>query len=151
MTTQVGRQSATDIDNHDLKYLSVGGEKIVTLEPSKNFSFVNLYGSTECTVCVTVLKVERAENNIPIGKPLDNTKLYIVDCNFHRVPIDATGELIIAGTQVGAGYLNRPEKTAEVFIKNPFDGCEYTRAYRTGDIVRYHADGNIEFTGRRDG
>ena len=151
MTTQVCRQFATDIDNHSLKYLSAGGEKLVTLNPPTNYSFINGYGPTECTIFSTTFKVERAEENIPIGKPLDNVKLYVVDQNFNRVPIGALGELIISGIQVGAGYLNRPEKTAEVFIENPFDGGEYSRAYRTGDVVRYRADGNIEFIGRRDG
>lgn len=121
MTTQFGRQFVIDFDNRGLKYLSVGGEKLVTLESPKNFSFVNLYGPTECKICITSFKVERQENNIPIGKPLDNVKLYVVDQNFNRVPIGACGELLAAGLQVGAGYLNRPEKNAEVFIKNPFD------------------------------
>lgn len=151
MTTQVGRQFATDIENKTLKYLTVGGEKLVTLDPPKNFVLVNGYGPTECTILVTAHKVDKLENNIPIGKPVDNVKLYIVDQNFHRVPIGACGELWAAGVKVGAGYLNRPEKTAEVFIKNPFDGGEYSSAYRTGDIVRYREDGNIEFIGRRDG
>lgn len=69
-------------------------------------------------------------------QPLDNVKLYVVDANAHRVPVGACGELIAAGLQVGAGYLNRPEKTAEVFIQNPFDGGEYSRAYRTGALSR---------------
>ena len=151
MTTQVGRQFATDIENHSLKYLTVGGEKLVMLDPPKNFSLINGYGPTECTILITSFKVEKAEDNIPIGKPLDNVKLYVVDANGHRVPVGACGELIAAGVQVGAGYLNRPEKTAEVFIKNPFDGGEYSNAYRTGDVVRWREDGNIEFIGRRDG
>ena len=149
ITTQVGRQLATDFDNRSLKYLSTGGEKLASLDPPKNYNFYNVYGPTECTIFTTTFKVERQENNIPIGKPLDNFKLYIVDQNFNRVPIGAAGELIAAGVQVGAGYLNRPEKTAEVFIRNPFDGGNYANAYRTGDIVRYRADGNIEFIGRR--
>ena len=151
MTTQVGRQFATDIENHSLKYLTVGGEKLVTLDPPKSFALINAYGPTECTILITAFKVDKAEKNIPIGKPIDNVKLYIVDTNGHRVPVGACGELLAAGLHVGAGYLNRPEKTAEVFIKNPFDGGKYANAYRTGDIVRYRADGNIEFIGRRDG
>ena len=151
MTTQVGRQFATDIENKSLKYLTVGGEKLVTLNPPKNYMLVNGYGPTECTILITAFKVEQAEKNIPIGKPLDNVKLYVVDTNGYRVPVGACGELWAAGLHVGAGYLNRPEKTAEVFIKNPFDGGEYENVYRTGDIVRYRADGNIEFIGRRDG
>ena len=77
-------------------------------------------------------------------------KLYVVDTAGHRVPFGALGELLIAGPQVGDGYLNRPEKTAEVFITNPFDSTK-PRMYKTGDIVRYRYDGNIEFIGRRDG
>lgn len=136
MTTQVGRQFATDIENHSLKYLTVGGEKLVTLEPPK-YTLVNAYGPTETTILITAFKVSKVEKNIPIGKPIDNVKLYIVDTNGHRVPVGACGELWAAGLHVGAGYLNRPEKTAEVFIKNPFDGGEYENVYRTGDIVRY--------------
>ncbi|MBO4400577.1 MAG: amino acid adenylation domain-containing protein [Selenomonadaceae bacterium] len=151
MTTQVGRQFATDIENHGLKYLTVGGEKLVTLDPPKSFSLINGYGPTECTILITAFKVEKAESNIPIGKPLDNVKLYVVDANGHRVPIGACGELWAAGLHVGAGYLNRPEKTAEVFISNPFDGGEYETVYKTGDVVRWRADGNLEFIGRRDG
>ncbi len=151
MTTQVGRQFATDIDNRSLKYMTVGGEKLVTLDPPKNYSLVNGYGPTECTILITAFKVERAEGNIPIGSPVDNVKLYVVDANGHRVPVGACGELLAAGLHVGAGYLNRPDKTAEVFIKNPFDGGEYENAYRTGDVVRWRADGNLEFIGRRDG
>ncbi|MBR6014003.1 MAG: amino acid adenylation domain-containing protein [Selenomonadaceae bacterium] len=151
MTTQVGHQFASYVENNSLKHLTVAGEKLVTLKPPKNFILHNGYGPSETTMLISIFKVDGVYKNIPIGKPLDNVKLYIVDANGHRVPVGALGELWAAGSQVGVGYLNRPEKTAEVFIKNPFDGGEYSRAYRTGDIVRYRADGNIEFIGRRDG
>ena len=151
ITTQVGRQFAVYGDNHSLKHLTVAGEKLVSLEPPKNYNFHNGYGPSETTMLISIFKVDKNYKNIPIGKPLDNVKLYVVDSNGHRLPIGACGELWAAGLQIGAGYLNRPEKTAEVFIKNPFDDGEYERAYRTGDIVRYRADGNIEFIGRRDG
>ena len=89
---------------------------------------------------------------IPIGKPLHNVRLYVVDARGHRLPIGAAGELWVAGPQVGRGYLNRPEKSAEVFIANPFTTEEkYARVYRTGDIVRYLPGGDIQFVGRRDG
>ena len=89
---------------------------------------------------------------IPIGKPLDNMRLYVVDHEGHRLPIGAAGELWVAGPQVSRGYLNRPEKTAEVYIDNPFAAEEkYARVYRTGDIVRYLPSGDIQFVGRRDG
>ncbi|MBR5376704.1 MAG: amino acid adenylation domain-containing protein, partial [Lachnospiraceae bacterium] len=151
MTTQVGRQFAVSVQNHSLKTLTVGGEKLVTLDPPKEYTFINGYGPTETTMLVSAMDVVKAEMNIPIGKPLDNTKLYVVDENLRRLPIGAIGELLIAGLRVGDGYLNRPDKTAEVFIKNPFEKGEYENAYRSGDIVRYRSDGNIEFIGRRDG
>ena len=89
---------------------------------------------------------------IPIGKPLDNMRLYVVDAQGHRLPVGAAGELWIAGPQVSRGYLNRPEKTAEVYISNPFTQNEkYARVYRSGDIVRYLPSGDIQFVGRRDG
>ncbi|MBQ1335498.1 MAG: amino acid adenylation domain-containing protein, partial [Selenomonadaceae bacterium] len=151
ITTQVGRQFAADVDNHSLHHLCVAGEKLVTVQPPKNFALHNGYGPSETTMLVTIFRVDALYKNIPIGKPLDNVKLYIVDVNGHRLPIGACGELWAAGPQVGAGYLNRPEKTAEVFIKNPFEGGKYENVYKTGDIVRYRRDGNLEFVGRRDG
>ena len=152
MTTQVGYQFATSIENHSLKYLSTGGEKLASLTPPKDFLFYNGYGPTECTIFTTTYLVNKKLKEIPIGKPLDNMRLYIVDPQGHRLPIGAAGELWVAGPQVSRGYLNRPEKTAETYIKNPFTSKEkYSRIYRTGDIVRYLSDGNIQFVGRRDG
>lgn len=88
------------------------------------------------------------EENIPIGKPLSNIKLYVVDRNGRRVPVGAAGELWVAGRQVSLGYLNRPEQTAKAYIPNPFcTAPTYGRVYRTGDVVGYRADGNIEFIG----
>ncbi|MBR6486462.1 MAG: AMP-binding protein, partial [Lachnospiraceae bacterium] len=151
LTTQVGRQFAAEMKNPYLRALSVGGEKLASMEPPKGMNFYNVYGPTECTILSTVYKVTGREENIPIGHPVDNLKCYVVDQFMHELPPGALGELIVAGPHVGAGYLNRPEKTAEVFISNPFDGGDYTPAYRTGDIVRYRTDGEIEFIGRRDG
>ena len=152
MTTQVGYQFATSIENHSLKHLSVGGEKLTTLTPPTDYRFHNGYGPTECTIFTTTYSVDKKQKEIPIGKPVDNTHLYIVDTHGYRVPVGAAGELWISGPQVSRGYLNRPEKTAEVYINNPFtDEEQYSRVYRTGDIVRYLPDGNIQFVGRRDG
>ena len=96
--------------------------------------------------------MDKELKDIPVGKPLDNSRLYIVDKHFNRLPQGALGELWISGAHVTRGYLNRPEKTAEVYISNPFsDAPKYSRIYRTGDIVRYLPDGNIQFVGRRDG
>lgn len=151
MTTQVGRLFAADVDNHSLKYLIMGGEKLIPYPVPSGFKTYNGYGPTECTILSTIYEVVPGESNIPIGKMLDNMKGYIVSLDGKRLPIGAIGELWIAGPHVGDGYLNRPEKTAEVFIQNPFDGGDYKPLYRSGDIVRYKQDGNIEFIGRRDG
>ena len=152
ITTQVGYQFATNVDNHSLRHFSVGGEKLSALNPPKNYQMHNGYGPTECTIFTTTYPLKDYEADIPIGKPLDNIRLYIVDPQFHRLPLGAAGELWVSGPQVGRGYLNRPEKTAESFIRNPFTSEEkYSRVYRTGDIVRYLPDGKVQFVGRRDG
>ena len=152
MTTQVGYQFATSIENHSLLHLSTGGEKLASLTPPQGMKFYNGYGPTECTIFTTTYHVEKKMKEIPIGKPLDNMRLYIVDPQGHRLPVGAAGELWVSGPQVSRGYLNRPEKTAEVYIVNPFTTEEkYSRVYRTGDIVRYLPSGDIQFVGRRDG
>ena len=152
MTTQVGYQFATSIENYSLLYLSTGGEKLASLTPPTGYKFYNVYGPTECTIFTTIYCVERKMKEIPIGKSLDNMRLYVADAQGHRLPIGAAGELWVSGPQVSRGYLNRPEKTAEVYITNPFTSDEkYQHTYRTGDIVRFLPDGNIQFVGRRDG
>ena len=152
MTTQVGCQFAINFDNQSLHHLSVGGEKVLPLTPPKNYQFHNAYGPTECTIFTTIYPMHEFEQNAPIGKPLDNFRLYIVDKQLNRLPVGAVGELWVSGPQVSRGYLNRPEKTAETYLPNPFTtDAKYSRVYRTGDIVRYLPDGNIQFVGRRDG
>ena len=152
MTTQVGYQFASNIENHSLKFLSTGGEKLASLTPPKDFQFYNVYGPTETTVLITRYHVDQKLKDIPIGKALDNVHLYVVDPQGHRLPVGAAGELWVSGPQVSRGYLNRPEKTAEVYIGNPFtDDKKYARVYRSGDIVRYLPSGDIQFVGRRDG
>ena len=152
MTTQIGYQFALNCDNHSLRHLSVGGEKLATLAPPANYRMYNCYGPTECTIFTTTYALPYQEQNIPIGKPLDNMRLFIVDKDLHRLPVGAAGELLVAGPQVSRGYLNRPDKTAETYISyQPSAGSEPIRCYRTGDIVRYLADGNIQFVGRQDG
>ena len=152
MTTQVAVMFAKNYpENPSLKHLSAGGEKLVSIDPPV-YAFHNGYGPTECTIFSTIYDVTRKEQNVPIGHPLDNLKLYVTDSAGRRLPAGAVGELWISGPQVSRGYLNRPEKTAETFIPNPFENeYPYDRVYRTGDIVRYRMDGNIEFVGRNDG
>ena len=152
MTTQVGCQFAMNFDNHSLLHLSVGGEKVLPLTPPTAYQLHNGYGPTECTIFTTTYPMKEFEQNAPIGKPLDNFRLYIVDKQLNRLPVGAVGELWVSGPQVSRGYLNRHEKTAETYLTNPFTtDAKYSRVYRTGDIVRYLSDGNIQFVGRRDG
>ena len=153
MTTQVGYQFAANIENHSLLHLSVAGEKLASITPPKGYQLHNGYGPTEATILITIYPVTKKDTDVPIGKPMDNVRLYVVDQQGHRLPVGAMGELWAAGPQVAKGYLNRPEKQAEVFINNPFEAAnsKYSRCYRTGDIVRYLPDGNIQFVGRRDG
>ena len=152
MTTQVGCQFAMNFENHSLLHLSVGGEKVLPLTPPTAYQLHNGYGPTECTIFTTTYPMKEFEQNAPIGKPLDNFRLYVVDKQLNRLPVGAVGELWVSGPQVSRGYLNRPEKTAETYLTNPFTtDKKYSRVYRTGDIVRYLADGNIQFVGRRDG
>ena len=146
MTTQIGYQFATNVECHSLQHLSVGGEALSPLTPPTAYKMYNGYGPTECTIFTTTYLLNEYEQHIPIGKPLDNLQLFIMDTNGQRLPLGATGELWVSGPQVSRGYLNLPEKTAETFVT--WNG---KRCYRTGDIVRYLPDGNIQFVGRRDG
>ncbi|TBN04420.1 amino acid adenylation domain-containing protein [Hyunsoonleella flava] len=112
----------------------------------------NLYGPTEASVDVTSwhCKKEELQHGIPIGKPVANTKLYILDPALNRLPIGVIGELYIAGKQVAKGYLNREGLTKERFVKDIFSKNPNTTMYKTGDLARYRQDGAIEFHGRLD-
>ncbi|KAA6197506.1 AMP-binding protein, partial [Streptomyces parvus] len=107
----------------------------------------NLYGPTECTVDVTVAPVQGVRP--VIGKPITNTRLYVLDAHQALTPAGVPGELYIGGAGVGRGYLNRPRLTAERFVPDPF-GEPGDRLYRTGDLVRYLPSGDLEFLGRVD-
>ena len=147
MTTQMATQLVLNYpDIPGLQWLGTGGEKLISLDPP-SYKLMNCYGPTECTVYVSSFFVTQNEPNIPIGKANTNgTRLIVVGQDSKEVPTGTDGELYVAGPQVSLGYLNQPEKTAEVFID--WNGL---RCYKTGDIVHYREDGNIEFVGRRDG
>lgn len=152
MTTQVGRAFAEMSNCETLKYIMVGGEKLVPLKFNKELDFINAYGPTECAIYVTCAKIESGQNFIPIGKPNDNLILYILDKYNRLLPYGARGELCVSGPQVGRGYLNLPEKTAAAFVKNPFRAdAPYDRMYKTGDICSWLLDGSIAIAGRNDG
>jgi acyl carrier protein len=141
-----------------IKQLLIGGESLSinhvrrALELLPKTKIINGYGPSECTVftCCYPIPQQLAENfnSIPIGKPIGDRTVYILDTHLHRVPIGVPGELYVGGTSVARGYLNQPKLTSEKFISNPFIAGD--TLYRTGDLVRRLLDGNIEFIRRID-
>ncbi|CAI2046294.1 non-ribosomal peptide synthetase [Serratia marcescens] len=139
-----------------LKYLLSGGEAADPhafarmLKEAGPVRLINAYGPTECTVFATTATIERVDpwQRLPIGRPIGNTRIYLLDEHGQPVPLGATGEIYIAGPGVALGYLNRAELTAERFLADPFNPGE--RMYRTGDLARYLPDGNIDYLGRND-
>ena len=157
LPTPVAEQALDEAwpDDVRLRAMLVGGDKLHRAPPrSVPFSVVNHYGPTEYTVVGTFAPVDPvrdANSPPPIGRPIGNTRAYVLDRYLNPVPVGVAGELHLAGDGLARGYLNRPELTAEKFIPNPFDQ-EGPRAlmYKTGDLVRYRPDGNLEFLGRID-
>jgi amino acid adenylation domain-containing protein len=121
-------------------------------ERLKTTELHNLYGPTEAAVDVTYWHCQPDDdrNIVPIGFPIANTQMFILNTELQPVPIGCVGELHIGGVQVARGYLNRPELTAEKFIEDPFSQRPNARVYKTGDLGRYLADGSIEYIGRTD-
>ncbi|MGW0771988.1 amino acid adenylation domain-containing protein, partial [Streptomyces sp. NPDC002676] len=134
----------------------LGGEAL-SLELADKFrrtldaGLFNLYGPTEASIDVTrwVVRHEPGAPSVPIGAPVWNTRVYVLDERLQPVPAGVPGELYIAGVQLARGYVGRPALTADRFVANPYDTLG-RRMYRTGDLVRWRADGNIEFLGRTD-
>ena len=163
-------------NNAALRILLTGGDKLHQSPLAEYpFQLVNNYGPTENTVVTTsgIVAVREKEDppNPPvkggqegsvdvaasgnaiapaIGRPIANTQVYVLDSHLQPVPIGVAGELYIGGAGLARGYLNRPDLTAEKFISNPFSNQPEARLYKTGDLVRYQPDGNIEFLGRLD-
>ncbi|NMG11915.1 non-ribosomal peptide synthetase [Brasilonema sp. UFV-L1] len=141
-------------NNIALRILLTGGDKL-NHYPLAEFPFlvVNNYGPTENTVVTTSgqVPVKNQEDVSPaIGRPIANTQVYVLDKHLQAVPIGVPAELYISGDGLARGYLNRPDFTAERFISHPFRNQPKARLYKTGDLVRYRLDGNIEFLGRLD-
>ena len=149
--TQMGELVAELLeDAPHLKFVTLGGEKFKHYR-NRTYQMINGYGPTEDTVSSTEFWVDKQYDNIPIGKSQRNVRSYIVSEDLKRLPVGASGELCHAGRQIARGYHNLPEKTASVFVENPYSVCEDDRRlYRTGDMVRMKGDGNIEYIGRID-
>ena len=144
----------------DVKQLLIGGEALSVPHVRKglgqlpNTEIINGYGPTESTTFTCCYSIPRQLNgnlsSVPIGKPIGNTQVYVLDPQLNPVPIGVAGELHIGGDGLARGYLNHPELTAEKFIKDRFSTDPRARLYKTGDRARYLPDGNIEFLGRMD-
>jgi natural product biosynthesis luciferase-like monooxygenase protein len=137
-----------------LRAMLVGGEALSaaqaqTLGELVLGKVINMYGPTETTVWSSTYTVTGEETTIPIGRPIANTALYILDRRMEPVPVGTPGDLYIGGKGVARGYRNQPELTADRFVSNPFGGPG-ERLYRTGDVATYRSDGNVEFLGRSD-
>ncbi|MDB6019201.1 MAG: Glutamate-semialdehyde aminotransferase [Pedosphaera sp.] len=146
-------------DLKPLRQLLAGGDVLPAAQVRKALQelpgcrLINGYGPTENTTftcCHTISEADLKGNSIPIGRPIANTQVYILDRHLHPVPVGAPGELFVGGDGLARGYLNRPELTAEKFVRSPFSSDPDVRLYRTGDLCRYLPDGRIEFLGRID-
>jgi acyl-coenzyme A synthetase/AMP-(fatty) acid ligase len=137
-----------------LKRLVTAGEPLSAgvLErwSTNNRKFFNAYGPTETTVCATVGLCDAGDETISIGRPIENTEIYILGPDLQAVPVNVPGELYIGGASLARGYINLPALTAEKFIPDPFSGRAGARLYRTGDHARYLSSGSVEFIGRQD-
>ncbi|MET0649831.1 MAG: amino acid adenylation domain-containing protein, partial [Pyrinomonadaceae bacterium] len=142
-----------------LRQLLAGGDVLSAphvnrlLAESEGLTLINGYGPTENTTftcCHRMSAGERCETTVPIGRPISNTRVYLLDSRMIPVPVGFYGELYAGGDGLARGYHNRPALTAERFIPDPFADEPGARLYRTGDLARWRADGTIEFLGRRD-
>ncbi|MEC2277858.1 non-ribosomal peptide synthase/polyketide synthase [Bacillus velezensis] len=157
--------AAGDLQGVPLRHLLIGGEALSKTTVNKLMqlfgdhdvapAITNVYGPTETCVDASLFNIEysavtwaRSQNHVPIGKPLGNNRMYILDSKKRLQPVGVKGELYIAGDGVGRGYLNLPELTDEKFEADPFVPTD--RMYRTGDLARLMPDGNVEFIGRID-
>ncbi len=160
MLEEVAFRGATRFDLSALRWLIPTGEALPPelvrqwLSYYPNTPLLNAYGPTECSDDVTHYPIYQppAEDvvNMPIGRPVSNMRLYVLDRHLQPLPIGLAGELYVGGVGVGRGYLNDPLRTAEAFVPDPFAQEPGARLYKTGDVARYLPDGDLEFLGRVD-
>ncbi|TBE36180.1 amino acid adenylation domain-containing protein, partial [Rhizobium ruizarguesonis] len=155
----LGQQLQSAGDASQVEVLVIGGEALSSstvelwrhIQPAARM--VNEYGPTEAVVGCAFHDIPAdfsASTNVPDGRPIANTRIYLLDGHGQPVPFGAVGELYIGGAGVARGYLNRPDLTAERFLADPFSGKAGARMYRSGDLAHYLPDGNLEFLGRND-
>jgi len=150
-----------------VRLVIIGGEKALaervaqwharTAQTARPARLINTYGPTEATVVATLCELRPGasdglvpQSEVPIGRPLGNALIYILDGSLNPLPIGVPGELHVGGSALARGYINRPELTSERFIPDPFSDAPGARLYKTGDVARWRSDGNIEFLGRVD-
>jgi amino acid adenylation domain-containing protein len=136
-----------------LQTLVVAGESCstdLTRRWSRGRRMLNAYGPTETTVCATISSSLAEDGDCPIGRPIANTQIYVLDRYLQPVAIGVVGELYVGGAGVGRGYVKRPDLTAERFVPDPFSAEAGGRLYRTGDLGRWDSNGNVHFAGRAD-
>ncbi len=155
----LGEQIAAELADGLAQAFIIGGENLTRehiqfwLEHASQTRLINEYGPTETVVgCMNFIVPAnyRKSGSVPIGSPIGNVQIYLLDAHLEPVPIGVAGELYIGGIGVARGYLDRPELTAEKFIPDPFSQRPGARIYRTGDLAKYLPDGTIEFLGRID-
>ncbi|MGE5496612.1 MAG: amino acid adenylation domain-containing protein, partial [Syntrophothermus sp.] len=141
-----------------LRLIAIGGESVSPERVRQwkdicngSIRLINTYGPTETTIISSYYETNGWEANIPIGKAIDNTLLYVTDSNLNLLPPNVSGELMIGGLGLARGYAGKPEQTAEKFIPDPFSKLPGRRMYRSGDRARLRDDGNFEYTARKDG
>ena len=144
-------QSEGDLD--ELQTVVSAGENCsidIVARWARGRRFINAYGPTETSVCATMAVCSTDDESLTIGRPIANTKIYLLGADQNPVPVGVAGEVHVGGVGLARGYLNRPDLTAEKMVPNPFSDERGARLYKTGDLARYMVDGRLEFLGRVD-
>src|SRR5690606_32283109 len=131
-----------EYENSTLRYLLVGGDQLRQVRP-RSYQVVNNYGPTENTVVTTCAVIDPEKSSLPIGRPIANNQVYVLNADNQLQPVGVPGELCISGASLARGYLHQPSLTQEKFVEHPFQPGE--RMYRTGDFVRWLPSGELEY------